>query len=121
MLPALILFGTQLVSGQTGDVASKAGQARELMAAGRFAEAIPIYVWLVNADPGNPVWILNLGLAQHAAGREREAIASLESFLKSQPDALPALVSLGAARMALNQPAEAIAPLRKAVNAKPAD
>jgi tetratricopeptide (TPR) repeat protein len=91
------------------------------MSAGRYEEAIPIYQRLVKADPANPGWLLNLGLAQHAAGRDREAIVSLESFLKSQPDALPALISLGAARMAVNQPAEAIAPLRKAVAAKPDD
>jgi tetratricopeptide (TPR) repeat protein len=121
LLLALFLFAGQFLQGQADDPAGKAAQARQLMAASRFEEAIPIYRQLVKAEPGNPGWLLNLGLAQHMAGHDREAVPTLEAFLKVQPAALPALISLGAARLALNQPAEAIAPLRKAVSANPGD
>ena len=121
MLPALFLFAAQFLQGQSEDLAGKSAQARQLMASGRFEEAIPIYRQLVKAEPGNPGLLLNLGLAQHMAGHDREAIPTLEAVLKTQPDSLPALISLGSARLALNQPNEAIAPLRKAVNAKPGD
>ena len=121
MLLALFLFVAQLLPGQPEDLAAKFAQARQLMASGRFEEAIPIYRQMVKAEPGNPGLLLNLGLAQHMAGHEREAIPTFEAVLKSQPDSLPALISLGSAHLALNQPAEAIAPLRKAVAAKPAD
>ena len=121
MLLALFLFAAQLLPGQSEDLAAKFAQARQLMASGRFEEAIPIYRQMVKAEPGNPGLLLNLGLAQHMAGHEREAIPTFEAVLKAQPDSLPALISLGSARLALNQPAEAIAPLRKAVAAKPAD
>jgi predicted Zn-dependent protease len=121
VLPALVVLGAQIVAGQSAAAAGKAEQARQLMAAHRFEEAVPIYQVLAKAEPANPGWLLNLGLAQHMAGKEREAIVSLEALLKNLPDSLPALISLGAARIAVNQPAEAIAPLRKAVNAKPGD
>jgi tetratricopeptide (TPR) repeat protein len=121
LLPALFLFTAQFLQGQSEDLAAKSAQARQLMASGRFEEAIPLYRQMVKAEPGNPGLLLNLGLAQHMAGHEREAIPTLEAVLKTQPDSLPALISLGSARLALNQPSEAVAPLRKAVNAKPDD
>src|SRR5450759_2226926 len=119
VLPALFLFATQFLHGQSGDLAGRLAQARQLMASGRFEEAIPVYRQIVKAEPGNPGLLLNLGLAQHMAGHDREAIPTLEAVLKAQPDSLPALISLGSARLALNQPNEAIAPLPQAVNAKP--
>src|SRR3954471_24704595 len=121
MLPALFLFGAQLLHGQSGDLEAMGAQARQLMASGHFEDAIPIYRQMVKAEPGNPGLLLNLGLAQHMAGHEREAIPTFEAVLKSQPDSLPALISLGSAHLALNQPAEAIAPLRKALNTNPED
>jgi tetratricopeptide (TPR) repeat protein len=121
MLPALFLFAAQFLQGQSEDLSAKSAQARQLMASGRFEEAIPLYRQMVKVEPGNPGLLLNLGLAQHMAGHDREAIPTLEAVLKAQPDSLPALISLGSARLALNQPNEAIAPLRKAVNAKPDD
>src|SRR6266581_1090186 len=118
---ALFLFSAHFLNGQSQDLAASFAQARQLMASGRFEEAIPIYRQMVKAEPGNPGLLLNLGLAQHMAGHEREAIPTLEEVLKAQPDSLPALISLGSARMALNQSTEAIAPLRKALAAKPTD
>jgi len=100
-------------------LAAKAQQGKELMEAGNFAAAIPIYQDLVKAVPGNPGLVLNLALAQHMAGREREAVPNFEAVLKAQPNSLPALLSLGAARLALNEPVPAIAPLQKAITLEP--
>src|SRR5580765_6123725 len=97
MLLALFLFAVQFSLGQSEDLAAKFAQARQLMASGRYEEAIPIYRQMVKAEPGNPGLLLNLGLAQHMAGREREAIPTLEAVLKAQPNSLPALISLGSA------------------------
>jgi tetratricopeptide (TPR) repeat protein len=55
------------------------------MAAGKYAEAIPIYKRLVQSVPGNAGLLLNLALAQHMDGRERDAIPNLEAVLKVQP------------------------------------
>src|SRR6476661_6242350 len=120
MLLALFLFAVQLSAGQSEDLtAAKFAQARQLMASGRFEEAIPIYRQMVKAEPGNPGLLLNLGLAQHMAAHHREAIPNLEAVLKVQPGLVPALLSLGASRLALNQPQLAIAPLEKVVSAEP--
>jgi tetratricopeptide (TPR) repeat protein len=101
------------------DLAEQSHQAKQLMADGHFAEAIPIYEKLVKALPGNTGLLLNLGLAEEMAGQPARAIPHLESVLKSQPDAIPALISLGMARLQLNQPREAIAPLRKLLTLDP--
>jgi tetratricopeptide (TPR) repeat protein len=119
MLSALFLFAAQFLPGQQPE--ELLAKANQLMSAGRFEEAIPVYRQLVKAEPGNPGLVLNLGLAQHMAGHEREAIANFETVLKSQPDSLPALISLGSAHLAVGQASEAIAPLRKAIAVKPGD
>ncbi len=91
------------------------------MAAGRYAEAVPIYTELVRAVPNNPGLILNLGLAQQLAGRPRLAIPHFEAAVKLQPDLYPAWFSLGTARMELGEPASAVTPLEKAAALQPAD
>jgi tetratricopeptide (TPR) repeat protein len=103
------------------DPAAKSQRAKELMASGRFEQAIPIYKDLIAAMPGNPGLLLNLGLAQHMAGHEKEAVPIFEAVLKTQPKLLPALMSLGAARLALKQPELAVGPLQKAVAVEPAN
>jgi tetratricopeptide (TPR) repeat protein len=106
---------------QGDDLAAESHHARELMAASRFAEAIPIYEKLVKALPGNTGMLLNLALAEEMAGRPANAIPHFEAVLKVQPDSLPALLSLSMARLQLNQSREAIAPLRKVVQLDPAN
>jgi len=101
------------------DLADKSQRAKEMMASGRFEQAIPIYKELVAAMPGNPGLLLNLGLAEHMAGHERESVPMFEAVLKTQPALLPALLSLGAARLALKEPALAVGPLQKAVAGEP--
>jgi len=121
MLPALFFLGLLSARAQSGDLAQKSEQARQLMAAGKFETAIPIYKDLVKALPQETGLLLNLALAQHMAGHEAESIPNFEAVLKVQPGAVPALFSLGAARLALGQPQQAIAPLEKAVAADPAN
>jgi tetratricopeptide (TPR) repeat protein len=119
LLPTLFFFALSQEILHAEDMAAKSQRAKDMMASGRFEEAIPIYKEMVAALPGNPGILLNLGLAEHMAGHEKEAIPIFESVLKTQPLLLPALLSLGAARLALNRPEQAIAPLRKGVNAEP--
>jgi len=117
LLPVLFFLAAALSAWQSEDLALQSQRAKEMMAAGKFEEAIPIYKRLTQAAPGNPGLLLNLALAEHMAGHEREAIPHFEAVLKTQPTLEPALISLGAARLALNQPEQAIAPLQKAVAA----
>jgi len=121
ILPTLFFFGLIAGRAQSGDLAQKSEQARQLMAAGKFEAAIPIYKELVKALPQETGLLLDLAMAQHMAGHEAESIPNFEAVLKVQPSAVPALISLGAARVALGQPQQAIAPLEKAVAADPAN
>jgi len=110
-----------LLLAEPQDLALKSRRAKELMAAGRYAEAIPLYAELVRAVPNNPGLILNLGLAQQMAGQPRKAIPQFEAAVKLQPDLYPAWFSLGTVRMELGEPAYAVRPLEKAVSLQPAD
>jgi tetratricopeptide (TPR) repeat protein len=115
--PIWLLLG--LWAWQSQEIVSKSEQAKQLMAAGKFEEAIALYNYILRELPGNPGMLLNLALAEHMAGHERECIPHFEAVLKTQPALVPALISLAAARLALNQPGQAIAPLQKAIAADP--
>ena len=95
MLIASFFLCLALARAQSDELALKSRQAKEMMAAGRFGEAISLYKQLVQAVPQEPGLRLNLGLAEHMAGRDREAIPDFEAALKAQPNLFPALVSLG--------------------------
>ncbi len=118
---AAFLFFTSLVFAQSEELAEQSHRAKELMAQGRFEEAIPIYQHLVKAIPGNPGLILNLGLAEQMAGHARQAVPHFEAVLKVQPESVPALTSLGMAELQLNEPRAAIAPLEKLLRVQPDD
>src|SRR5882724_9191913 len=68
MLSALFLFAAFGQQPSEDHLNQKAQQAKSMMSAGRYEEAIPIYQQLVKAVPGNPGLVLNLALAQHMAG-----------------------------------------------------
>src|SRR6266851_5307158 len=105
MWTALFFFLAALAAAQSDEAALKSRHGKELMAAGRFAEAIPIYEELSREMPANSGLRLNLGLALQMAGRKREAIPQFERVLKAEPNSVPALLSLGVARLETNDPA----------------
>jgi tetratricopeptide (TPR) repeat protein len=101
------------------DPGLKSRRGKELMAAGRFAEAAAVYRELVKTLPNNPGLVLNLGMALHMAGQDREAVPQLEAALKLDPGSFPASLFLGAANLRLGRAAPAVAPLQKAVRLQP--
>ena len=120
---AALLFLTLVppANAQNEKLAEQSHQAKELMAQGRFEEAIPIYESLVKALPGNPGLILNLGLAEEMAGHPAQAAPHFEAVLKTQPGNVPALTSLAMARLQLHQPALAAEAYRKLTDADASD
>ncbi len=121
LIGAAFLIRVVVGYAQSSDLVEQSHQAKELMAEGRFSEAIPIYQKLVAALPGNPGLILNLGLAEEMAGQPQKAIPHLEAVLKIEPSNVPALTSLAMAELQLNRPGLAIAPLKRLVEVQPAD
>lgn len=113
LLPACALFA------QSPDLAEKSHHAKDLMAAGRFVEAVPIYRELVRALPNNPGLVMNLGLALDYSGHKREALGEFERVLQLEPSNGPALLFLGTAYLDLGEPAKALNPLEKLVKAEP--
>src|SRR6266699_528441 len=86
---------------QSDDFAVKSRRAKEFMAEGEFADAVPLYRELNVAVPNNPGLLLNLGMALHMAGDERKSIPQLEAAVKLDPNLAPAWLFLGAARLQL--------------------
>jgi tetratricopeptide (TPR) repeat protein len=101
------------------DPADTSRRGKELLADGRFEEAIPVYRELVRALPGNPGPVMNLGLALHMSGQEREAVQQFQKVLRLAPNHRPARLFLGAAYLGLKLPAEAVGPLRAVIRAEP--
>jgi predicted Zn-dependent protease len=101
-------------------LAARSRAAKELMAAGRYAEAAAAYRELVKAVPGDALLLVNLGMALHLAGKDQDAIAPLESAVRRQPESLPGNLFLGASRLRLGREEDAVAPLQKAVKLDPA-
>src|SRR5690242_8622596 len=104
---------------QSEDLATKSQRAKEFMAEGKFAEAIPLYGELNHALPNNPGLLLNLGMALHMAGDERKSIPQLEAAVKLDPKLGPAWLFLGAARLQLGDALEAVEPLRTVLRLQP--
>jgi len=120
-IAALILFAPPGVNAQSLALIEKSQHGMELMAAGKFEDAIPVYRELSRAVPNNPGLLLNLGMALHMAGHSRQAIAPLERALKLEASTLPAWLFLGAAYLGVAEPAKAIPPLQKYISLQPAD
>src|SRR6185369_7419477 len=102
---AVSLLAAFLASGQAAArppdpaLAERSRAGKELMAAGRYAEAAAAYRDLVRALPGNAGLLVNLGMALHLSGKDQEAIPHLEAALRLDPASLPANLFLGAARL----------------------
>jgi predicted Zn-dependent protease len=115
----ILLPVTSFCAPQDDVLIAKSRRAKELMAAGKAEEAIPIYRDLVRTLPNNPGLRMNLGLALDMAGRKPEAVREYEAVLKFDPHSVPALLFLGTAYVELGEPAKAIEPLEKVVGAQP--
>jgi tetratricopeptide (TPR) repeat protein len=122
VLPLVLLFAGPAISGPaTPDtLAAQSARAKELMAAERYAEAIPLYRALVQAFPDNPGLRLNLGMALHLDGQDEAAIPHLVEARRKNPRALPAVLFLGAAQLRSGRPEDAVGPLQTAVKLDPA-
>jgi len=119
VLVSLISPASPQVRANEEQLAAKSRFGKELMAAGRYAEAVPVYRELVDAVPGNAGLLLNLGMALHLSGQDQEAISRFDAALRLQPGSLPAALFLGASNLRLGRNAEAVAPLQKAVRLQP--
>src|SRR5213083_1466570 len=104
---------------QPDDLARKSQRAKELMAEGKFVQAIPLYREIIQAVPNNPGLMLNLGMALHMAGKEREAIPELEAATKLDPTLAPAWLFLGAARLQLGETAAGVEALNILLDLQP--
>jgi tetratricopeptide (TPR) repeat protein len=116
---ALFLLPALLFSQANDNLAADSRQARELMAAQRYAEAVPIYERLVTALPGNLGLVLNLALAEEMAGEHARSLPHFQIVLKAQPNNVPALTTYSMALLQLNRNHQAIAPLRKLLGLQP--
>ena len=112
-LCALSGFCASFCLAQSDNLASLSRTAKQLMAEGHFEQAIPICEKLVQAMPGTPGLILNLGLAEEMAGHAAQAAPRFEEVLRADPANVPALTSLATVQLQLNNPQLAIAPLKK--------
>ncbi len=118
---ALAACCARLCIAQHEDLAALSREAKQLMAAGHFAEAVPICERLVKAVPGNTGLMLNLALAQEMAGHPAKAVPWFEEVLKTEPQNVPALTSLGTVQLQLNHPQLALAPLKNLLALEPSN
>jgi tetratricopeptide (TPR) repeat protein len=121
VLASFLLLAGQGASPAAPDpaLAAKNQRARELMEAGRFVDAVPVFRELVKAIPNNAGLLANLGMALHLSGRDRDAVPHLQAALRLEPGSLPANLFLGASQLRLGRRAAAVAPLQKAVQLQP--
>jgi tetratricopeptide (TPR) repeat protein len=112
---SILAYPTPQIDG----LALKSQQAKQLMAEGRFEQAIPLYRELNKAVPNNPGLKLNLGMALHLAGKKREAIPELEQAVRLDPQMAPAWLFLGTTRLQLGETVAAVKALRTALELQP--
>lgn len=115
----LITVFTSPAPARTQDLAERSHRARELMDAGRAAEAVPIYRELVRAVPNNAGLRLDLGLALDMSGGKLEAIREYQSALKTDANFFPAMLLLGTAYVDIGQPGRAVEPLERSLKVQP--
>ena len=113
------LPGRSCLPPQADSLALKSQQAKQLMAEGKFVEAIPLYRELNQALPNNSGLKLNLGMALHMAGRKREAIPELEAAVKLTPGLAPAWLFLGTARLQLGETTAAVKAFKTVLSLQP--
>lgn len=101
------------------NLAEESHQAKQLMSAGKFSEAVPLYRQLVRALPNNPGLMTNLGMALDMSGNKPQAIQEYQAVLKLDPGEFPALLLLGSAYLDLGQTSQAVATLGRALKIQP--
>jgi len=114
-----LLFAASLLPAQSDALIAQSQKAKELMAAGRFSEAVPLYQGLVKAMPDNPGLIMNLAMAHHMAGQHKAAVTHFEKALQLQPGIFPAMAMGGVSYLRLGNGAKAVALLEQAYAAQP--
>jgi tetratricopeptide (TPR) repeat protein len=119
--PFLVILAAFSVLSQTPLQVEQSEKGAALMAAGKFEEAVPIYRHLSQTMPGNPGWLLNLGMALQLAGHARQAIPPLEKTIAVDPKIAPAWLFLGASYLGAGEPKQAITPLKKFIRLQPDD
>jgi len=120
-LLGLLLVSPAAAAAPQAEHQAQSERARQLMAAGRYAEAVPLYRALAAAAPGNAGLQLNLGMALHLSGADRDAVGPLAVAQRLDPGSFPAAFFLGAARLQLGQAQAAVAPLKEAMRLRPDD
>jgi tetratricopeptide (TPR) repeat protein len=118
-LAGLSVICAASLRAQTQDLVEKSHRAKELLDSGRADEAVPIYQELVRALPGNPGFVIDLGLALDMSGNKLEAIRQYQAALKIDPSLFPALLMLGTAYLDVGQPAKAIDALERSLTIQP--
>jgi tetratricopeptide (TPR) repeat protein len=106
-------------AAQSAEMAARANQAKQAMAANRFDEAAAIYREILQKIPDEPGILMNLGMALAMSGQSKDAIQPLARALELRPALMPAALFLGQSHLDLGQPEQAIAPLQKFVTAQP--
>jgi tetratricopeptide (TPR) repeat protein len=81
---ALFCFSVTLWA-QTEEQSKESQHAKELMAGGKYDQAIPIYQKLVKELPGNTGLLYDLAIAERMAGRDRESVPHFQALVKAQP------------------------------------
>lgn len=122
LLLLLSLVPVPVQSGQfpqMGSLALKSQRAKQLMAEGKFEQAISLYRELNQAVPNNAGLILNLGMALQQAGKKREAVPVLETAVKLDPGVAPAWLFLGTARLQLGETALAVKAFKRVLDLQP--
>lgn len=94
-------------------------RARQLHAAGRLAEAVPVYERLIAADPRNADALHLLGVAHLQVGRHAEALSLIDRALAARPAFPEAHNNRGNLLKAMGRPADAAAAYRAAIAANP--
>ena len=79
---------------------------KELMDAGRYAEAAEVSAARVREKPNEPVRLFNAGLAHALAGRQAEALGYFQGLLEIEPDDVLVASKIVQALEALNRTAE---------------
>ena len=91
------------------------------MQTGRYAEAVPLYIRLLDQDDRQPELKMNLLQALDADGQTDSALALAEKLLTEQPDNLTVLSIAAAGQFAQGNKNDALALFEKIVEKNPSD